>query len=62
MLVAIDADIDQKILRRVNRSRGGASYIESIWKDAGRLPSRHLQPIRNAITQFREHPRLEDWD
>jgi hypothetical protein len=62
MLVAIDADIDQKILRRVNRSRGGASYIESIWNDAGRLPSRHLQTIRNAITQFREHPRLEDWD
>ena len=61
MLAALDADIDQKILRRVSRSRGGASYIESIWEHAGRLPGHHMDAVRDAITRFTEHPRFEDW-
>jgi hypothetical protein len=62
ILAALDADIDQKILRRVSRRRGGVSYIESIWTDAGRLAGHHMDAVRNAITRFTEHPNLEDWD
>ncbi len=62
MLAALDADIDQKILRRVSRSRGGASYIKGIWKDADRLPGHHMDAVRDAITRFTENPRFEDWD
>jgi hypothetical protein len=62
MLAALEADIDQKILRRVSRSKGGPSYIQRIWRDADRLTGRHLHAVRDAITRFNEHPRLEDWD
>jgi hypothetical protein len=62
ILAALDADIDQKILRRVSRSRGGASYIEDVWRDAGRLKGRQMHAVRDAITRFNEHPRFEDWD
>lgn len=62
IMAALDAGIDQKILRRVSRSRGGASYIKSIWKDAGRLEGHHMRAIRDAITRFSEDPRSEDWD
>jgi GTPase-associated protein 1, N-terminal domain type 1 len=62
MLAALGAGIDQKILRRVSRSRGGSSYIDSIWKDAGRLQGRQMHAVRDAITRFTQHARLEDWD
>lgn len=62
LLAALGAGIDQKILRRVKGSRKGASYIEGMWKDAEKLPSRHMRSVRDAITRFTEDPRFEDWD
>lgn len=62
MLAAIDAAIGQKILRRMSRTRNGASYIERIWKDADSLPSHKMHAVRDAISRFNKHPRMEDWD
>ena len=61
-MAALDAGIDQKILRRVSRSPGELSDIKSIWKDAGRLEGHHMRAIRDAITRFSEIARSEDWD
>ena len=62
MLAALDADIDQRILRRLSRTRGGALYIEGIWKDASRLPYHQMEAVRSAVNRFNENPRLGDWD
>lgn len=62
ILTAIDADIDQKVLRRVNRSRSGGRYISNIWADAGRLQPKLAKSVRGAVNRFKEDPRLEEWD
>lgn len=62
LLTALDAGIDQKVLRRLSRIRGGSRYTEMIWDDASRLQERLQWSVRNAITKFTEHPNVEDWD
>ncbi|WP_146255425.1 hypothetical protein [Azospirillum sp. TSA6c] len=62
LLAALNAGIDQKILRRLSRIYGGNRYIEMIWDDASQLQEQQRWSIRNAITKFTEHPNAEDWD
>jgi len=62
ILTAMDAQIDQKVLRRVSRNRGGEHYIDNILADASRLQPRLASSVRDAVTRFKENLRLEDWD
>ncbi|QAY95157.1 hypothetical protein CWB41_04940 [Methylovirgula ligni] len=62
MLAALNAGIDQKVLRLLSRTRGGNSYVAEIWDDANRLDEQLKQLVRNAITSFSEHPNVEDLD
>ena len=62
LLAALGAGIDQKVLRRVGRSRGGARYIDQIAEDTARLPEPQRRRVRGALKRFTENPSFEDWD
>lgn len=49
LLAALEVGIDQKVLRRVSRNRGGQSYIEKVWTDADRLQDRLKLLVRDAV-------------
>lgn len=61
IIAALNAGIEQQVLRRVSRQRQGDRYIERIWNDSSRLNAALQARIRDAVTDFRRGVH-KDWD
>jgi hypothetical protein len=62
LLAAMDARIDQKILRRVSRNHDGSRYIVAIENSASRLSEPLHLRVQERLRTFRLSKRTDDWD
>lgn len=62
LLAALDAGIEQKILKRLSRSYGGERYIASIEQDSHRLDLSTRGRVQESLLNFRSNKTSDDWD
>lgn len=62
LLTAIEAGIEQKIIKRLIRSYGGNQYLAAIEQDSHRLEGSTRLRVQESLSSFRLNQTSDDWD